>query len=513
MTAQSIVSVQNLNHFFGENTLRKQVLFDVNLEIRPKEFVILTGPSGSGKSTLLSLIGCLRSVQTGSLKVLGQELNGANNSQLIQVRRHFGFITQSSNLLHFLTAQQNVQMSLELHPELSGQDRRTKAKAILEAVGLGDRIAYYPDSLSGGQRQRVAIASALVTNPKLMLADEPTAALDRKSGRNVVALMHRLAKEQGSAVLMVTHDNRILDLADRIINVEDGKLGLAVSQELSIALPGFNAALLEKSDTKPTVLTYEAGEIIVRQGETATKFYVILEGEVEILQETPDQPAKLLRRMGRGEYFGEIGLLQGGERTATVRVAKDSEVKVMVIEETLFRLLIADSDLTNTDVARRLHQRIMTSHLAIALPNLSTARITEILAAVEVVRYGPNSNIVQQGESADRFYLISKGQVAVINHQDDGQEATLRTMQAGEYFGETELMNRQDYGFTIRALPEASVEVMVLDRTTFCSLIVESNASQDKVATVLRNRLIGNTEYPSESISLNQNALKSRSSP
>ncbi|MDJ0707855.1 MAG: ATP-binding cassette domain-containing protein, partial [Leptolyngbyaceae cyanobacterium MO_188.B28] len=153
MTAQSIVSVQNLNHFFGENALRKQVLFDIDLEIRPKEFVILTGPSGSGKSTLLSLIGCLRSVQTGSLKVLGQELNGANNGRLINVRRHFGYITQSSNLLHFLTAQQNVQMSLELHPRLSGQDRRSKAKAILEAVGLEDRIAYYPDNLSGGQRQ------------------------------------------------------------------------------------------------------------------------------------------------------------------------------------------------------------------------------------------------------------------------------------------------------------------------------------------------------------------------
>ena len=176
----------------------------------------------------------------------------------------------------------------------------------------------------------------------------------------------------------------------------------------------------------------------------------------------------------------------------------------MVIEEALFRLLIADSDLTNTDVARRLHQRIMTSHLAIALPNLSTARIAEVLAAVEVVRYGPNSNIVQQGQSAEKFYLISKGQVAVINRQEDGQESTLRTMQAGEYFGETELINRQAYAFTVRALPHTSVEVMVLDRTTFCSLIFESNASQDEVATVLRNRLMGHAEHPSEAIPLNQ---------
>lgn len=233
MSVPTVVFIQNLNYFFGENSLQKQVLCDINLEVKAKEFVILTGPSGSGKSTLLSLIGCLRSVQQGSLKILGQELNGATREQLVQMRRNFGYITQSSNLLDFLTVQQNIQMSLELQPDFSPKEARAKTAAILEAVGLRDKLDAYPKNLSGGQRQRVAIASALVTQPKLVLADEPTAALDKTAGRNVVALMHRLAKEQNSAVLMVTHDNRILDLADRIVNVEDGKLGLALNQELS----------------------------------------------------------------------------------------------------------------------------------------------------------------------------------------------------------------------------------------------------------------------------------------
>ena len=498
MKTNSIISIEGLNHYFGVGALRKQVLFDINLEIRPQEFVILTGPSGSGKSTLLSLVGCLRSVQEGSLRILDRELKDASKKELTQVRRHFGYITQSSNLLHFLTAQQNVQMSLELQPKVTQKQRRDRAKAILESVGLGHYINVHPDNLSGGQRQRVAIASALVTNPKLILADEPTAALDRKSGRNVVALMRRLAKEQGSAVLMVTHDNRILDLADRIINVEDGKLGLAVSQELSFTFPGFDVSLLEKTNTQPTVLTYAAGEVIVQQGSSATKFYVILEGTVDVLLENSGRSPKFLNQMSRGEYFGEIGLLQeGGRRTATVRVAENSEVKVMVLEKELFQMILNHSDLTNLDIAHRLHQRIMTSHLATAIPNLSTARLAQVIAEVEVVHYGPNSNIVQQGEIADKFYLVAKGNVAMLTADENGQENITRTLQSGEYFGVREMVNAHPHPTTIRVLPNGSAEVMTLNRNAFCSLIFDANTTQENVTSVLCNRLLEGIESQS----------------
>lgn len=221
---QSIVSIRNLKHYFGKKTLRKQVIFDINLEINSGEIVIMTGQSGSGKTTLLSLIGGLRSVQQGSLRVLGQELNGANENQLVLVRRQIGYIFQAHNLLQFMTARQNVQMSVELHENISTQQARAKSEAILKAVGLGGRVNYYPHNLSGGQKQRVAIARALVSRPKLVLADEPTAALDSKTGREVVDLMQHLAKEQRCAILLVTHDNRILDIADRILQMEDGHL-------------------------------------------------------------------------------------------------------------------------------------------------------------------------------------------------------------------------------------------------------------------------------------------------
>lgn len=218
-----VIDIQNLNHYFGQGTLKKQVLFQINLKITAGEIVILTRPSGSGKTTLLSLIGGLRSVQEGSLQHFEKELRGASEEQLVQTRRQIGYIFQAHNLLPFLTARQNVQMSIELQEHLGGRETEERAALILEKVGLGHRIDYYPDSLSGGQKQRVAIARALAGNPPLVLADEPTAALDSKTGRDVVNLMQRLAKEQSRTIVLVTHDNRILDIADRIVHMEDGR--------------------------------------------------------------------------------------------------------------------------------------------------------------------------------------------------------------------------------------------------------------------------------------------------
>ncbi len=223
-TLSTAIAVENLSHFFGKGELQKQVLFDVNLSIDRGEIVILTGPSGSGKTTLLSLMGGLRSPQTGSLKILDSELVDAPKITALESRRNCGYIFQAHNLHSSLTAIENVMMGLEVQGTYSRPERKERAKEILEVVGLDKRIDYYPESLSGGQKQRVAIARALVSHPKIILADEPTAALDKQSGREVVTLMQKLAKEQGCTILMVTHDNRVLDVADRIVYMEDGKL-------------------------------------------------------------------------------------------------------------------------------------------------------------------------------------------------------------------------------------------------------------------------------------------------
>lgn len=231
METESVIAISRLHHSYGKGVLRKPVLTNIQLEIYSGEIVILTGPSGSGKTTLLSLIGGLRSAQEGSLKVMGQELCGANKRQMVAVRSKVGFIFQAHNLLDCLTAQQNVRMALRLHQDISVDERTVRCIDMLGAVGMEHRVDYYPSNLSGGQKQRVAIARALVSQPKLVLADEPTAALDSQSGRDVVDIMQRLAKEQGCTILLVTHDNRILDVADRIIHMEDGRLMAEATQQ------------------------------------------------------------------------------------------------------------------------------------------------------------------------------------------------------------------------------------------------------------------------------------------
>jgi putative ABC transport system ATP-binding protein len=218
------IRVEGLCHSFGKGALRKQILFDITTEIPEGEIVIVTGPSGSGKTTLLTIVSALRTVQEGSVQVLGEELKGAKPSVLERVRRNIGFIFQQHNLLSALTAVQNVELGLCVSDRYKGAALRKRAEDFLEIVGLGERIHYKPEKLSGGQRQRVAIARALASDPSMLMADEPTASLDKQSGREVVDRMKVMAKEHGTTILLVTHDNRILDIADRIVYLEDGRL-------------------------------------------------------------------------------------------------------------------------------------------------------------------------------------------------------------------------------------------------------------------------------------------------
>ncbi len=220
---ENAIVAKGLNHWFGTGEARKQAIFDVNLSFRRGSLTVLMGPSGSGKTTFLTLIGCLRDVMDGSVRMLGHELNGATNATNEALRRRSGFIFQAHNLHESLSAIQNVMMGLQVHGRgLDKRQSREAAAHMLGLVGLADRVDYLPGNLSGGQKQRVAVARALVGNPEVVFADEPTAALDRTSGMNVVQMLKRLGAERGTTTIMVTHDGRILELADRIITLEDG---------------------------------------------------------------------------------------------------------------------------------------------------------------------------------------------------------------------------------------------------------------------------------------------------
>ncbi len=199
------------------------VLRDINLRIEQGEYLSILGPSGSGKSTLMNIIGCLDTPTRGSYILHGRQVDDMNEKELARLRsKEIGFVFQNSQLLPRLTAQQNVELPL-IYADVSTKERKRRAKEMLERVGLSDRMEHYPNQLSGGQQQRVAIARALVGNPSILLADEPTGALDQKTGRQVMQLFQSL-NDEGRTVIMITHDMNVAANARRTVHIIDGEL-------------------------------------------------------------------------------------------------------------------------------------------------------------------------------------------------------------------------------------------------------------------------------------------------
>jgi len=393
---EPLLRIAGVNHAFGTGDAKTQVLFDNDLEVMPGELVIMSGPSGSGKTTLLTLIGGLRSVQAGDIHIWDarrgdyRSLRGLDESGLVEVRRLIGFIFQRHNLFDSLQAVQNVRLARELFPgsDPDGIDR------LLTYLGLASRKTYKPASLSGGQRQRVAVARALVNRPKLVLADEPTAALDADSGLAVVTLLQHLARprdpadlaklvrageeddgsgrltpaqaemlpgltaEKGATSLIVTHDARIMNRADRIVHMERGRIvsNVVVAERLFVAEGlrrcAFFAAILPEQQQAIAdgvcvglhpdlpargpagarfagkLEVFRAGEVILRQGDPVTdasRFYLLRRGRVRIDRDAGDGPRTVAELAAR-DFFGDRALVTNEPRNATVTATETTEV-------------------------------------------------------------------------------------------------------------------------------------------------------------------------------------------
>lgn len=229
---QSAIAVRQLTKKYEEGANGTLALRDVDLDVHPGELLLLMGPSGSGKTTLLSIMGCILTATSGSVRVAGREVVGLNEKQLPALRlEHIGFVFQGFNLFPTLTAGENVELMLDLKG-ISAAKARKRALELLDQVGLGEKYESFPADLSGGQKQRIAIARALAGDPGIILADEPTAALDSHTGRTVMEMMSDLAHKRGRAVVIVTHDSRVLSFADRIVTIEDGAVSRRNESEL-----------------------------------------------------------------------------------------------------------------------------------------------------------------------------------------------------------------------------------------------------------------------------------------
>lgn len=219
-----VIRARGLGKIYREGAAEFRALQGVDLEVRSGQLTLLMGPSGSGKTTLLSILGCILRASCGRLELLGEEVSSLPESELPRVRREtIGFVFQSFNLFPTLTAAENVALALDVRG-VRGAPARRRAEELLAEVGLQEKLRAFPADLSGGQKQRVAIARALAGDPPILLADEPTAALDSTSGRTVIELLQRLGHEHGRAVVLVTHDPRVLSFGDRIIHLQDGRI-------------------------------------------------------------------------------------------------------------------------------------------------------------------------------------------------------------------------------------------------------------------------------------------------
>jgi putative ABC transport system ATP-binding protein len=238
----TVIRARGLSKIYREGATGLRALQGVELEVRAGELTLLMGPSGSGKTTLLSILGCILRASDGKLEVLGEDVSALAESALPRIRREaIGFVFQGFNLFPALTAAENVTLALDVRGQ-RGAAARKRAEELLAEVGLAQKARSFPADLSGGQKQRVAIARALAGDPPILLADEPTAALDSTSGRTVIELLQRLAREHGRAVVLVTHDPRILSFGDRIIHLEDGRI---VKEETSVTMAIETAPFLE----------------------------------------------------------------------------------------------------------------------------------------------------------------------------------------------------------------------------------------------------------------------------
>ena len=333
----------------------------VDLQIDRGEFVAIIGKSGSGKSTLINMVTGIDRPSSGEVFVGGVPVHTLSEGQMAAWRgRNLGIIFQFFQLLPALTIIENVMLPMDFSNMYAPRERPERAMRLLAQVEMAEQAHKLPSAVSGGQQQRVAIARALANDPPVLIADEPTGNLDSKTANAVFQLFAGLAAN-GKTVVMVTHDSDLAKRVDRAVIVADGAI---VNEYVAKALATLTMEQLALVTRQLEARTFSPGAPIISQGEPADQFYIITKGQVEILLNQPDGHAISVATMAAGQYFGEIGLLRGGARTATVRAIGESKVEVVALDRAEFGSLITDSEATKVAIDRVAQQRFVENRSA-----------------------------------------------------------------------------------------------------------------------------------------------------
>jgi ABC-type lipoprotein export system ATPase subunit len=340
--------------YVGEAGLYR-ALKGVDLRIEAGEFVAVIGKSGSGKSTLINMVTGIDRPTSGEVWVDGTAVHALGEGQLASWRgRHLGIVFQFFQLLPTLTLLENILLPMDFCNTYRPAERLERARYLLSLVGMEQNAGKLPSQVSGGQQQRVAIARALANDPPILVADEPTGNLDSRTAETIFELFESLVSG-GKTIVMVTHDNDLARRASRSIVVADGQV---VNQYVAQALATLDLDQLTLAAGKLSPSTYQPGAIVFRQGDMAEHVYVVVKGAVEVVLDHPGGQTIVVNRMEAGQYFGELGVIQGGRRTATIRVTLDASADLMALDGATFRALMAESEPTRETVERAIQRYV-----------------------------------------------------------------------------------------------------------------------------------------------------------
>jgi ABC-type lipoprotein export system ATPase subunit len=353
--AESLIDLRGVVKSFRGPAGTFTALKGVDLRVGAGEFVAVIGKSGSGKSTLINMITGIDRPTAGEVVVDGVAVHRLDERRLARWRgRTIGIVFQFFQLLPTLTLLENVMLPMDFCRVGAPRRRAARAMRLLELVGLSAQAHQLPQAVSGGQQQRAAIARALANDPPILIADEPTGNLDSHTADQVFDLFRRLVAH-GKTVVMVTHDNDFAHRVSRAVIVADGQV---VNEYVAQALSTLDLDQMTLVQEHLSPQAYPPGTVLFRQGDPADRFYVVVRGSVEVLIDRPGGQPVIVNRLSAGRYFGEVGLLSGGRRTATVRSSIDEGVELMALDAETFRTLIADSEPTREAIEEMLGQYV-----------------------------------------------------------------------------------------------------------------------------------------------------------